>query len=518
MPFDASGNFTRNYNFEQDRDNGIKILASRVDGEFDNFATGMNLVFFRDGRVPMQADLRMNINRITGIADGSAASPALKFNTDASTGPYLPGLSQYGISVNGTQRAVFNTTGMTVTGDASATTFTEGGTLLSAKYAQKAAPTFTGITVFKNGQTDTYALSAQSQLRFEFNTGGYAHAVVSRHNVAGAANNALDFWLNNGTLAGDPSIKAATLDASAGLTVNVGSVTAPIVASAPVAGGGLFIGARNGGSPSGIIYAPTPGDIRINNGGGADLLTANGTTVDFKNHTTLYLNAQKILMQHDGSNGFFRSQTGGLYLGGGGLSSLVLTSGGDIQFPINGKKMFFTDTGASNPYFSAEAGGNFAFYTTSSTGTFISAYHVSTRAVGTPTFFFDVPVQLPPGSVAVTQAAGDATTNIATTAFADRLRGLPSRTVAGTTLVVADRGGMVKSSGAVTVPANVFAADDVVVVYNNSGVAISLTQGASLTLRQSGTANTGTRSIAQRGFATITFISATEAVASGDVS
>src|SRR3954465_4178315 len=107
MPFDVAGNFTRSYNFQQDRDNGIKILAARVDGEFDNVATGMNAVFFRDGRVPMQADLRMSINRITGIADGGAASPALKFSTDPNTGPYLDGLSRYAISVNGTQRAVF---------------------------------------------------------------------------------------------------------------------------------------------------------------------------------------------------------------------------------------------------------------------------------------------------------------------------------------------------------------------------------------------------------------------------
>jgi hypothetical protein len=109
MPFDVAGNFTRSYNFQQDRDNGIKILAARVDGEFDNFATGMNAVFFRDGRVPMQADLRMNINRITGLADGAVGSPALKFSTDANTGPYLDGLSRYAISVNGVQRAVFTT-------------------------------------------------------------------------------------------------------------------------------------------------------------------------------------------------------------------------------------------------------------------------------------------------------------------------------------------------------------------------------------------------------------------------
>jgi hypothetical protein len=120
MPFDASGNFTRSYNFTQDRDNGIKILASHVDGEFDNFSTGMNLVFFRDGRVPMSADLRMNINGITGLKDGAAGTPAIKFNTDTTTGPYLDGISRYAVSVNGTRRMVATTTGVDVTGNFSA--------------------------------------------------------------------------------------------------------------------------------------------------------------------------------------------------------------------------------------------------------------------------------------------------------------------------------------------------------------------------------------------------------------
>jgi hypothetical protein len=222
-------------------------------------------------------------------------------------------------------------------------------------------------------------------------------------------------------------------------------------------------------------------------------------------------------MQHDGSNGFFRSQTGGLYLGGGGLTCLVLTAGGDAQLPTNNKKLFFTDTAGSSPYITCQSDNNFALYSSDSAGAARAVWWVTARSSSSP-FNVGIPINLSQGGVSTTPAAGDNSTNIATTAFVDRLRGLPSRTVAGTTLVVADRGGMVKSSGAVTVPANVFAADDVVVVYNNSAAGITLTQGASLTLRQSGTANTGNRTIAQRGFATITFISATEAVASGDVS
>jgi hypothetical protein len=156
MPFDAAGNFSRSYNFTQDRDNGIKILASHVDGEFDNFATGMNAVFFRDGRVPMQADLRLNINGITGLKDGALGSPAIKFNTDANTGVYMPGLNQFGIQVNAIQRGVFTTTGLDVTG-----VLSQGGApvatqaFVTGTYAPLASPALTGVPTAPTAATGT---------------------------------------------------------------------------------------------------------------------------------------------------------------------------------------------------------------------------------------------------------------------------------------------------------------------------------------------------------------------------
>lgn len=118
---------------------------------------------------------------------------------------------------------------------------------------------------------------------------------------------------------------------------------------------------------------------------------------------------------------------------------------------------------------------------------------------------------------ATTQAAKTSDTTVATTAFVDRLRSLLTQSTAagGGTLVIGDRGTLVAVTAGVTVPANVFAANDVVTIYNNSGSNITITQGASLTLRQVGTANTGNRTLAQRGLVTIVFISATEAVISG---
>jgi len=118
---------------------------------------------------------------------------------------------------------------------------------------------------------------------------------------------------------------------------------------------------------------------------------------------------------------------------------------------------------------------------------------------------------------ATTQAAKTSDTTVATTAFVDRLRSLLTQSTAagGGTLVIGDRGTLVSVTAGVTVPANVFAANDVFTIYNNSASNITITQGASMTLRQVGTANTGNRTLAQRGLVTVVFISATEAVISG---
>lgn len=117
---------------------------------------------------------------------------------------------------------------------------------------------------------------------------------------------------------------------------------------------------------------------------------------------------------------------------------------------------------------------------------------------------------------ATTAAEKTATTVLATTAFADRLRSLttPSTGTSGT-LDVGDRGALVQATGGITVPASVFAAQDVVTVANNSASSITLTQGAGLTMYLVGTATTGNRTIAQRGLATIVFLSATVAIVSG---
>lgn len=77
-----------------------------------------------------------------------------------------------------------------------------------------------------------------------------------------------------------------------------------------------------------------------------------------------------------------------------------------------------------------------------------------------------------------------------------------------------ERGKCLAASGSVTVSAG-SAAGSACSIYNDSGSAITITQGSGLTLRLGGTGTSGSRTLAARGFCTIWFNSTTEAVISG---
>ena len=71
-------------------------------------------------------------------------------------------------------------------------------------------------------------------------------------------------------------------------------------------------------------------------------------------------------------------------------------------------------------------------------------------------------------------------------------------------LVAGDAGQTISiTTGGVTVNASIFSAGDMVSIFNNSGSSQTITQGTSVTLRLSGTATTGSRTLAQYGVATL---------------
>lgn len=130
MPFDGSGNFSRVHNWTSDRNLGINILASRMDAEFNNFSAGMNVVFFRNGLVPMSGNLNMGTNRIVQLGAGIAGSPSVTFSDDPASGVFLDGVGKVAVSTGSTKRLEVNTAGVIVTGTHTVSgNATVGGTL-----------------------------------------------------------------------------------------------------------------------------------------------------------------------------------------------------------------------------------------------------------------------------------------------------------------------------------------------------------------------------------------------------
>lgn len=75
--WNGSGTFVRAYNWVADKLASIKIVASRMDGEFDNYKTGLENCLTRDGQTPPTADTPWNSKKITGLANGTASTDAI---------------------------------------------------------------------------------------------------------------------------------------------------------------------------------------------------------------------------------------------------------------------------------------------------------------------------------------------------------------------------------------------------------------------------------------------------------
>src|SRR3990167_2082516 len=74
MGYDGSGNYTRTYNFSSDASSNIKILASRMDAEFNDFASAMPLAILNDGRNAATANLPMGGFRHTNVGAPASAT------------------------------------------------------------------------------------------------------------------------------------------------------------------------------------------------------------------------------------------------------------------------------------------------------------------------------------------------------------------------------------------------------------------------------------------------------------
>jgi hypothetical protein len=119
-------------------------------------------------------------------------------------------------------------------------------------------------------------------------------------------------------------------------------------------------------------------------------------------------------------------------------------------------------------------------------------------------------VTIPQGTLAVTNAISGGTT---ISDAGGNVRDIP-RLASGSAFT---QGRMIAQNAGITINTSDLAAGRAFSIYNDSAAAITLTQGAGVTLRLAGTGTTGNRTIAARGICSLWCNSGTEVIASGNV-
>lgn len=597
MPFDGSGNFSRVHDWTDDRDNGIKILSTRMDAEFDNYAAGMNLVFFRNGLVPMSGNLNMGQNSIYGVAAGSVGALSYKYGDDLNSGMFLDGIGKPSIVAGGNKRIEANTTGVIVTG----TLNVSGASTLTGAVAIGGAATIAsnlGVT----GAIDVAgAVNAASDVNITINAGGTAGFLSSKSNdnvVRGqifasgatyninALNTAPLILGTAGTerlrITNTGTIGIGTVIPNGKLHVNHGGATT-----------GFFL---EGNTTSNIIT-----DISVNRSGVANFGIGQGAAIQLNNTTSgkaIMLQASDDAFQIFSNNGLTWSEKLRLSadgklgigivpiykfhanLGGDGVAALFsgITKGVRVNHTtaetrvegvsndgstfqplwLGGSQVSMSESGTETARFS---GGNLRVSGNVFVGSVSAGNQVATLAspafTGVPTaptaaggsndttiattafvrgnFSLLASPTFTGTPAAPTAANGTNTTQLATTAFvqsqltANAYAPLASPSLTGTPLhggieigyrdIPRVTGGIERGKVFATAAGFTFntgnAAGSAFSVYNDSAAAITITQGAGMTLRLGGTATTGNRTIAARCFATIWCNSTTEAIVAG---
>lgn len=389
------------------------------------------------------------------LDNGSAAAPSLSFATATNTGLFLKGINGVGIAANGVEIGAFETTGLELV---SPMAVTEGGTGRA-----------TSTTAYGLIAAGTTATGVQQTLA----TGSANNVLLS----GGAA--ALPSWANEATFKAALNLEAgvdfqaydADLTTWAGITpgANVGTALAVAIGSAgAVVVNGGALGTPSSGTLTNCTGLPTAGLV---------------------NDAVTYAKMQNVSATD--------KLLGRATAGSGDVEEIACTAAG---------RALLDDADAT----AQRATLGLTVLATTTPGTNVAtALGVNVGSAGAfITFNGDAGT---PSALVGTNISGTAANLTAGTATMAKT--VPVSTTA-TTLAVGDVGKCVKISAGIAVPNSTFSAGDIVSIYNDSAGSLTITATIT-TLRLAGTATTGNRTLAQRGLATIWFISGTEAVISG---
>ena len=153
MPFNGSGTYVPPGLPVFPPSPGQVISSNYYTQLINDIASALSLTFLRDGSVSFTGDFNIGGNSLKNLADGSAASPSIRFNTDANTGVYLNGTGKLCFAVGGVKVAEFTTTGLTIPGTLAVT----GATSLTGN--------LTGTTATFSGAVATGVLTASGAIK-----------------------------------------------------------------------------------------------------------------------------------------------------------------------------------------------------------------------------------------------------------------------------------------------------------------------------------------------------------------
>jgi hypothetical protein len=197
-------------------------------------------------------------------------------------------------------------------------------------------------------------------------------------------------------------VSATSLSSSGNATVT-GTVTAGSYALSDGSKVAIIAAADGGMEVGGYIdlHSPTAdgADYRVRIQADASGSLFLDPTSDVLNvwATNLYLGGgtQNLLLQHDGTNGYVRTQLnkGHLYLGANGSNVLAIGSGGNVTLQQNGKGFAWMDTGGTSPSLTLQTDNNLVLYTTTNTGGTTPIWSVFARQAS-PTFNINTPTTI----------------------------------------------------------------------------------------------------------------------------
>jgi hypothetical protein len=401
-------------------------------------------------------------------------------------------------SVGTIATGVWNGTAIgTAYGGTGQTTYTNGQLLIGKTDGTLAKATLTastGVTITNADGSITISATG---------SGGTVTSVTGTSPIASSGGATPDISIQDGTTTQKGAVQLE--DSTSSTSTTTAATPASVKAAYDLADLAGTVAAaalpKAGGTMTGNITLNAQSDVRF-----ADADSSNW--VAFQAPATVTSDVTWTLPAVDGTSGQALSTDGSGTLSWSSVGSGDVTSVGSNAF--TGANTFTNTTGQTFRPAATQDGvlirgraGGTSSYTTEIVPTTLTASRTVTLPDAT-------------GTVALLGTA-QTFTAVQTFASGQTYPQIPANSQASSyTLVASDAGKHVNiTTGGVTVPSGVFSIGDAISIYNNSGSTQTITQGASVTLRKVGTANTGNRTLAGYGLVTILCVASNTFVITG---